>query len=536
MTTQKQRLSLLVIALSFLFACTEDYFEFDKIITDEWSPEFAVPLINSSLNLENILANEDTAGLVSADPNTGVLQVVYEGNVISKVGGDNISLEDQDDQSSFSGIVVPPGPPLTIPYNTSINYSPSGGVEVDSVLLKGGNFVMTLESEFRHPIQVVITYPGFKDASGQTLQMTFNLPPSNGSSPAVRSLITDLSGFKIDMTNNGTGVNSIPINTSITITPIPDNPSSTNDELRFVSNIRNIDFKDFYGYIGQAPLDLSEDTILIALFKNFDQGRFFLSDPTLGIRVSNSYGMPLTLTFDYLNAATPDFSPTVQAINLGNNNPKDLNAPSGRGTAFTTIDLTKDNSNIAQIISSLLKSIAYDANAVPNAGGNTGRRNYISDTSSIGLDVSLKLPFTGFASGLVMEDTIDFEFESAENLKSGIIRTRMENGFPIQGALQLIFTDKNYLPLDSLYASGQEVLIPAAPVDANGFSSRIASALKDTEIKGDRLNKLKNSKFAILRAELETTNGALAVPDTVTFLAGYKLDVAVGIKAKVSID
>lgn len=535
MTNTLRRLSWLLICLSLLYACTEDYFEFDKIKTTEWRPEFAIPLANSSLTLNDILANEDTAGLISIG-NNGILQILYRGNVISKIGGERIRLEDQNNQFTVSGIVVPPGNSITVPYNTTINYTPNGGVEIDSVNLKDGDFVVTVESDFQHPVDIVANYPGFKDASGNSLQLNFQIPASNGITPSVRSRVVDLTGYSIDMTNGGTTSNSIAVVMQITISPISGNPSSTSDELRFNSSIRNIDFREFFGYAGQEPLELEKDTILIALFKNFDQGMFYLADPTLDIVISNSYGMPISFNFNYLNALTPNYSPAIQPINLGGNNPLLLNSPAPKGIAFTNLQLNSDNSNIDTLISRLLKEIAYEAVGNPNPAGNSGPRNYISDTSAIGLDVSLNLPFVGFANGMVMQDTIDFEFENADGLESGLIRTRVENGFPIQGELQLIFTDENYVPLDSLYPNGQEVTIPAAPVGMNGFSSGKANSVKDTEIKNERLKKLVDSKFAILRAELQTTNGNQAAPDTVKFLPEYKLDISIGIKATILID
>ena len=38
----------------FFYACTEDYFEFDKITTEDWRPELAFPLVNSNLTLLHI--------------------------------------------------------------------------------------------------------------------------------------------------------------------------------------------------------------------------------------------------------------------------------------------------------------------------------------------------------------------------------------------------------------------------------------------------------------------------------------------------
>ncbi len=529
-----KKITLVILGCAFLFACTEDYFEFDKIVVDEIRPEFAIPLVNSSLSLEDILANEDTNGVITTD-NTGALEILYEGNVVSGLGVSNVPIPDILETTTISSIPSPPpGVQATIPASDTVELNLNTGIEADSIRLKSGSLVINFNSTVRHPISVLVEFPGMKNANGQILSKTISIPPYNGVNPSVRAEVEVLDDYLLDLTLNGTTFNKIAINLSATITGAAGVPTGTTGNLQLTANFRLLEFKDFYGYFGQEPIDLIEDTILIGLFKNFDQGRFYISDPVIDIIIKNSYGMPVNLAFDYLDALTPESTIKVKKIDLQGNDPISLLYPIGNGVEITNVRLDK-NGNIPEIISDLVKEIAFDANAIPNPTGRTDQ-NYISDTSSIGLDVKLKIPLKGFASGFRMSDTVDFEFEGADEIDNALVRTRVENGFPIQAELQLVFTDGNFMPLDSLYSQGQEIIIPSAPVGSNGRSTSTALKDTDTELTQSRFQNLVNTKHILVKARLETTNGSAAAPDTITFLPSYKLDIAVGIKAQILID
>lgn len=530
MKKAKLLLSSLCLLGIFLFSCTEDYFEFDKIKTDEWRPELAIPLVNTSLTLENVILAKDTLGIIHTNPNTGVLQVEYDGEVETQLGNAVVQIPNHNFNETINGIVVPPIDSIQLTQNIGTTMNLGGTVEIDSTILKQGSLAMTFSSDFQHRIKVRATYHGFKDPQGNTLIQNFNIPPSDGNTPTVRSVITDLTNYHIDFTENGTTVNSIPIEMQLTVIRVPGNPSSPTDELRLNGSFSNADFSDFYGYVGQLDQDLEKDTILINVFRNFKNGSFFLTDPILDINITSSYGLPAELRFDELKSRNPDNNPIEIDFNLPQN-PIPLGNNSGPGVSTTNIELNNSTSNIAPIVSSLLKEIAYDAKVVMNPNGATSR-NYIADTSGIKLHVNLELPFSGYASGFNLADTIDFNFENTDDIENGLIRVRSENGFPIEAKMQIVFVDEFYSPLDSLYPNGKEVVIPPSITNNAGRTIQNSFSTLDQDIGQERLAKLKTAKFALIQAELATPN---APTDTTSFYPEYKLKMAVGLKAKIKI-
>ena len=73
----------LISIFIILYSCTKD-FEFDKISLDNLSGEWAFPLINSSIDLEDLL--NDTSGIVTTGED-GFVTLVYESNNLVSMDG-----------------------------------------------------------------------------------------------------------------------------------------------------------------------------------------------------------------------------------------------------------------------------------------------------------------------------------------------------------------------------------------------------------------------------------------------------------------
>lgn len=533
--------SLVLLLSIFLYSCTEDYFEVDKIDTDDWRPELAVPIVNSTLDLEDILIRSDSDGIIQTNPDNNVLEIVYEGSVFANLGGQFINLPQQNFNESISGILIPSSSPdITVDSVFTLSYAST--IEVDSILLKDGEIALTTSSTFQHDIDVSFEFPGMFDTNGQALRIDQNLPASNGSQPTVRSTFRILDDRLIDMTDGGSSINKIPVEVSMTIKPIAGNPTSLSDELRFQGIIRDLDFKEFSGYFGQRSLELKLDTVNINLFKNFKVGTFFISNPTLEIDIFNSFAVPTNLEFLQLKARNPDYTqgPTTQSVNLppepitNDPNVRRLKSPDRYGQEVTSIDLDKNNSNIPQIISFLLEEIIYESTASFNPEGKAGPRNFITDNSGIGLDVFLRIPFEGRVRQFILVDTIDFEFEVAEDIEKGTVRVIADNSFPVDVKLQVLFQDENYNTIDSLYEQGAQSAIPGADIDANGDAIGSKRLITDAVVDRSRLDQLARSKFAIIQAELNTS-GAIQNRN-VRFTADHRLSVAIGLKAGILIN
>src|ERR1035437_10877225 len=101
MKTSISKKSMLLIA-SFLFmailiftiqSCIKDNFKLNKLAKTDWNPNIAVPLIYSSLTVQDILTKADHQGVVSVG-NDNFCTIVYKGNLFSLKGSDLIQIPD----------------------------------------------------------------------------------------------------------------------------------------------------------------------------------------------------------------------------------------------------------------------------------------------------------------------------------------------------------------------------------------------------------------------------------------------------------
>jgi|SRR5690554_716110 len=521
-------------------SCTDDYFEFDKVKTTDWRPNLALPLINSTLTAEQILVREDSGGRVEDDPNTGVLQLIYDGKVVSPFGVAQVPLPNQNFNFSLTSPTPLPstGGSQTITDSRLLTFISS--VEVDSLLLKNGRLKLRLENTFEHNINVEIKLDGFTDQNNQKLVINRNIAASNGSNTVVNNVDINLNQYTVNMEYGTQNHSRIPIETKVTLNLISGNSSSPTDNLNIVGTIENLVFKTFTGYLGnQTPLNLDIDTININLFENFINGELFLSNPQLEIDIYNSYGIPTDLRFQTLKSRNIDNNPVEIPFVLPNNqNTITLNTPNYFGEGSTNIVLDTSNSNIDDVVSSLLKSIIYDSDVNFNPNGPTAYRNHITDTSKISLEVLLRLPFEGRGRTLVLVDTLDFDFEGAKELEKGILRVSSENGFPMYSQMQIYFVDEQYRKIDSLFDTSNptvdNMVIESSQV--NGLGETIAPTYKtmDIPVDRDRLKSLSQSTYAIIEAELLTKD--FANNRNVRFLRSYTLSINVGIKATILIN
>ena len=533
----------LMIISGVWYSCTEDYFDGD-ISIDDWQPRFAIPLVNSTLTLEDIIIKSDTNGLVRKDPNEGdLLEVLYEGSVESPQGALAIDIPSQSFQEVFQ--LPAPIPPSPIGGSRNENFTNefdfdnnNSELEIDSILLKNGEMNLKIRNDFMHNISVNVTFPTIKESNGNQLAINLDLSPApNSSTPSVSERNIDLTGFTINMSEDQNGmraINKIPFTIDATFNLTPNTGSDVNDAITMESTLNKLNFKELYGYVGQINLDLEEDTIFTEIFKNFVSGDIFFTNPSLDLTFRNSFGLPVDFSFDKLVARNSDKNPDNIQFNIPN--PIALNSPTGLGSADTELLLDTSNSNVDDVISFLLKEIIHESTGRLNPNGRLVDRNFLTDTSTIDLNLKLKIPFNGRASNFILVDTLDFEFENeANNTEDALIRINAVNGFPLDVKLQLIFTDANFNIIDSLFLNNADPpvvqpIVLSSVVDANGRTVQPTSSTTDVVISTDRLDRWNQSEYTIIRAELESKGASNN--ETVRFFEDYRFTINIGIKSE----
>jgi hypothetical protein len=532
----KKLLFLIPITLLLcLNSCTDDYFEFEQIETEDWRPELALPLINSSLTLQDIIIKKDTGGFIQPNENGDTLSVVYQSKV-SATPDTIVELPDQILRDSSDLIVNPNYTTITL--SDTIQYKANDDIEIDSLLLREGTLILTVQSDIRANLDLTITFPGFKKPDGGSLSINKLLPASNGV-PVKREEDVDLSRYLIDMTAGGQQVSALEYRVDIAANN--PNPIPQSGELKFILSFTRVQLKEFYGYLGQDPIDLKQDTVDVDIFKNFITGTFFIANPELDVTIRNSFDIPTYMEFEELYARVADKNIDTLSFELpvdpatGKRKIRKLEIPSGYGVAYTNLKLRENNSNIENIISKLVREIVYDAKALPNPNGKIpGRRNFFTDTSGMELDIKLRLPLAGRSTQLTLVDTINFNMDELDNLEQGTFRMIVDNGFPVNADLNIVFIDGQNVALDSLFADGSRRVIAAASTNSQGIVTTPTREINETVLDRARILNLKGTEKAIIKAELNTPGASTG--KNILFKSGYTLDVMVGLKARILIN
>ncbi len=528
-----------LIALIFVFtttSCVKDNFELDKLAGIEWNPNWAIPLVYSSLSIEDMLVKKDSQGLIVIDADN-FCTLMYRSNLFSLIAADLIDIPNNQPSpliaSLDAGQVSALGlaGTVTVPFSQTITFdSGVNGPKVDSMFFKAGSIDVSLNSDFQYSGQIKIILPGAKKNG---VVFTKIIPFTySGSTPVISNASYDLTGYDFDMTNGGTAFNEFIANFEVTLSG-SGNPVTTSNQIVLNLNLNNMKFDKIFGDIGQMSISPDVDTIDISVFKNvLGTANFSLADPRIKVWISNSYGVPIDASLSQFEGYTPG---TGTFPITGSPNPLPIQSPnfSQIGQVLTdSFTLNNSNSNFATVINNTPKFLIYKINSLTNPAGGTTHNNFVIDTSRLKVDMEVELPLYGTASNFVLMDTISFEISETlpDEVESALIRTFNSNGFPFDVDMQVYFVDSLYTKLDSLVIPNQLILQSATVNPGTGIVTSPSQTTYDAVLTKPRLDNLGGSKYLLIKAIANTFNNGTT---NVKIYSNYKIDFKLGLKVQV---
>lgn len=540
MTLKKNYLLDVLLMLALLAGCVKDEFDYKKLKDSQINPEIAVPLVYSSLTFADILGQHPNS-TITVDSNH-FCTLVYKGKLFSLRADELIEVPSQSAYQTYAltGTQINTLTTIgTISFSAmqAITVSNAANVTIDSMEFKSGTLDIAINSEFLQNGQLQITIPSLKKngiTASQTVPINYNNGvPFNVGNPGSPVASFDLTGYKADLTNGGTTINQLKLNYTITLTQ-PGAAPTTATSLFVNCNINQPEFKNLFGYFGQMQLAPDVDSLELSVFNNaFGMGSFTVVNPQMIFSIENSFGLPVRANitrFDAYNSNNGNFT----LSNLGIPNPLPVNSPTvnqigqSMSTSFT---LTRQNSDVYNIVSQKPQMLIYKIDALSNPSG-TQQTNFVIDSSMLALNLEVDLPMYGTANDFAVQDTFDFKFDNIDKVESMLIHSNVTNGFPIDVEMQIYFTDENFNLLDSLFIPGQ-VILPAALVNiATGYVINSSSKTTDVDMTPLKISHLNTTKKMLVRATATTLNNGTTNIKIYDF---YKLNVTIGAKAKMKI-
>ena len=495
---------LLFLVVISIYSCKK--YEVDEVAIGEFDAEYAIPLINTSATLQDVLEEFDSTTFINFDPD-GLIVLNYKGDLTARTSDDIFNILGDYD-------LVP------IPLEDTayfVPYEPVNGVDLDFAILKSGNLKWGFQSEHDEPITVTLTLPGMtKD--GIPFSTTVNAGPNGFFLDQVGH---DLTGYRLQAINDTVYINYYAYRQD----------SGFNDTLAACGiTLENLVASYVEGYLGGEPIDLDRDTIEIDFFENWTRGDVYFEDPKLTLTAENSFGLPVRSRADLVNIHTADGDVLpLESIYLDS---IDIAYPSLSEVGevkYTKFDFNKDNSNIDELLGSNPVAVDYEMDAIPNPDSITSIRGFMTDSSYMKLQVEVELPIWGQASGFEARDTFSINLDDMQDATHAEFKIITENEIPLDVGVQIYFADDNNVILDSLLAS-TEILMEAAPIDNIGKSTGATQKITISGYDDDRFDGIRSASKLFLAARFSTINNGtesvrVHAEDEVRVRVGMKLGV-----------
>jgi len=524
-----------------------DEFEFNKLSTDlEINSGLLMPLAFGSLSFDNIISELDNTGLISEYAD-GLLYLTYADSLISFVANDILNIPEQNFfqffiQTDFG--FLPGWTTVTVDSTQNFPFTFANDEELDSMIVKTGNLIFEISSDFQHTGQITMSFPNIT-RNGSTLEKIVDIDDASGNFSA--NISEPIDGYTIHL-NDSVGSDSLflPVDFSVTINKTGGNPDpAPTDSINIVAKISALEFETIFGYIGDYELISETGELQIGFFDNPMEGNIEFEDPIINLNIENSYGVPAAITLKefkgYNNAGDStdlDFGADDSLVfnyaypRISDYNNSDI-------VKDTTVSIDRDNSNLPEFLATMPSSLKYNMSAVSNPDGNISY-NFVSDESEINVGFEFILPLYFKADHYALTDTMEFDlFQDADMIEKITLMLEVTNGLPIDIDFQIIFMDSLYNTVDSLFEGTFQPVIPSASLNDDDSVKDPGIKTSLIEFTGeDIIGKLADVRHGLLRAGLKTPNdeGGDLIP--VKFYSNYSVDfnlsVSVDVKANIN--
>lgn len=490
----------LILLIFSTTSCVKDEFNIDNIATTEWSPNVAAPIINSNLNMWDLMNDYDSSE-VFEEYNTKLIYLVYQGDIATNTMENYIIIPSQNQSFNQITINIPGGNLNTdyeVTHNYSFNLSLTNGMILDTMILKSLDLSLNINHNINYPIDVDFSINN----------ATVNSSPHNESF-SVPSFNYDYSQHYDNIKLRLGANNQISFDIKITI---HGDGSANLSPYYFILSIamNNIGFSKLFGYLGNYNLNLDNDTITIDLYNNHFDGIINWEDPKIFLNASNSVGAPVSINLNQITANRTN--PPISTLNITTSipNPWTVSFPSLSEIGQSKISyqqINKTNSNIVDAFNISPNSIDIIADAQINSNGQS---NFLIDTSRLHLNARAELPLHGTAKDFTLIDTVELDLGDSTYFKYVdwfMFKILTNNFYPIDADVQVYLLDSLNNVLDSIIPANQR--IAASGVVGPGPDYRVltpSSKMTTNRFEGSRKDALVNVRKAVIKAVLNTTD------------------------------
>ena len=505
------------------------------------NPTIAAPLINATATLRDLI-----------DDFTGDLDISTDadGKIILKFKSVDSVPEKQHiilPGINFSFNIIMP--PTEVPnFEAAGRYSQiiandaaisiSGNKRLERLVVNQGSLSLNVGSSFKHNTVVKISYPGItKNGKAYSDSFVFAY---NGSTPPNIIRNVDLEGYEIDLTKNGSTYNVFTYELGVDITRNPSNNVGLTDKVSFTQDLIVNEYKRIEGYFGKFEIAEIKQTKELELFDKKLEGNVFVKNPTIKIKLTNSFGLPITAKITELYVVSGAGVQTPIVVNMFQDT-FNLDYTTNIGqTKITEYIIDKTNSNIYDIINTAPQYIVYKVLFTANSD-DLPKANVISDYTTVKQETYLELPVDVKILKYSLETEGDFELgKSLSDLDSNGVYVNwaetvsdIENELPLNAQIQIYIDDSvTNKVIDSVY--NPAYIIPAAAVNSLGEITKPTRANISNMITRAQYEKLIKGNRYRLQIRLKTPETSPGVFPFFSFYDFQKIRVKLGVRTNIT--
>jgi hypothetical protein len=507
------------------------------------NPTMAAPLINASITLKDLLDDLSEDDNVFTTTNS-------EGKISLKfISRDSVEEKQYIIMPNINSSIDAIMPPNDIPnFETSGKFSRSiyndlnieliGNQRVERISIKQGSLDFNIGSNFKHNTIVKISYPSITK-NGVPLVDSFVFI-YNGSTPANIIRSVDLSGYEIDFTKNGSTYNVFSYEIGVDIIRNPSNNVSLSDKVSILQGISVTKYKRIEGYFGKFDIAEITQSDKLGLFDKKLEGNVFIENPSVTLKLTNSFGLPVTARVIEIYVVSGSGAKTPLIIDAF----KDtfaLDYTSGIGqTKFTEYVIDKSNSNIDDVLNTAPQNIYYKVLFTANID-DLPKPNVLYDYTTVKQESTLDLPVDIKILNYAIESEGDFELggtlsdldSNGVTINWAEVVSEIVNELPLNASVQVYVDDSTTNTLiDSIFKPAY--LIAAATVNAQGDVLQPTKVNTTNTINKAQYENMKKGNRYRLQVKLTTPESS---PGNLPYVGIYdfqKINVKIGARTNIT--
>lgn len=510
-----QRFLLLLLIIQALTGCDSVFDDLTRIDEVRSTPEFAVPLVDSRINLAGLVGEIDDRVTLTIDPD-GLLRFNYR-DTVPPVTSDLIFDELRNLARGLPLVVTKRRQALPFPFPDE--------VRIDELRAKSGSFTYDLPNTYDRPVTVQLTLPNAV-RNGQVLTVSGTLPAYSGSGDVPRLTNVDqpldFAGYTLDLSSD-----SLIVEYRIDGT----DGTALQPARGTAAAFSNLEFDYIEGYFGRQAYPGVSGTLDIEFFDNYLGGDIRFLEPRITVGVNNNFGIPARAIIDRLDVTTVDggtVAVTGEIVEEG----FVLDYPGEPGTSIeTTYLINETNSNVGELIAAKPVRLNYRISALINPAANREITGFLTDTSTYTATINVELPLYGAADDFGLRDSFPINLgDDYGEITEATFRITTDNAIPFDLTLTGTFVDSLGNELLDL-SDGQLMVIGAGTVDANGQPTATQQVMTDIAFASGDIDLLRQSAYLVLNTSFATTDAAT---EEVRILDTQQLRVRVGARLTVN--